>query len=161
MEPRPCFVLEWKGEQVRQWRLYWSLMCRTPLKKTERCKLGSSLGEPPNWVCCTMELSASLSSKLFATIRGAVILGVWLWTPWVTKSLKALFYVSLPSAIASVNVLSSNAICLFNLWKVLRILGSNSNLTPKWGWFCINWQATYKQAKNTQGLKITQAKKNF
>ena len=45
-------------------------------RKTERCTLGSFIGEPPNWDFCTMETSVGLSSKLFVTTGGTVMLGV-------------------------------------------------------------------------------------
>jgi len=45
-------------------------------KNTERCKLGSSIDEPPNWDCWTMEINVVLSSKLFAATGGIVMLGV-------------------------------------------------------------------------------------
>jgi len=39
-------------------------------KMTESCRFGSSKGVPPNWDCCTMEVSAGLGSKLLASTLG-------------------------------------------------------------------------------------------
>jgi len=55
-------------------------------KNTERCKLGSSSGIPPNWDCCNMEIRAALSSKLCASTLSRAILDAMPWTPGVTKS---------------------------------------------------------------------------
>ena len=44
-------------------------------KKTERCKFESSNGVPPNWDCCTIEIRASLSLKLLASMLGRAMLG--------------------------------------------------------------------------------------
>ena len=40
-------------------------------KNTERCRLGSSIGEPPNWDCWTIEISAGLSLKLLGELAGS------------------------------------------------------------------------------------------
>ena len=45
-------------------------------KRAERCRFASSKGVPPNWDCCTMEMSAGLSSKLSASIVGRAMLEV-------------------------------------------------------------------------------------
>jgi len=55
-------------------------------KKTERCKFGSSNRMPPNWDCCTIDIRASLSSKLFASVVGRAMLKETPLTPGVTKS---------------------------------------------------------------------------
>jgi len=39
-------------------------------KKITRWRLGSSINDPPNCVCWTMETSADLNSKLFSSIVG-------------------------------------------------------------------------------------------
>jgi len=39
-------------------------------KKTERCRFGSFKGVSSNWDCCTIEMSAGLSSKLLASTAG-------------------------------------------------------------------------------------------
>jgi len=66
---------------------------------TERCKLGSSSGVPPNWDCFTMKIRAGLSLKLWASTLGRVRLEVMPWTPGVTKSQNILLLSSPPSAI--------------------------------------------------------------
>ena len=50
-------------------------------KKIERCKFGSS-----NWDCCTIDIGACLSSKLFGSMVGRVMLEQMPQTPRVTKS---------------------------------------------------------------------------
>jgi len=42
-------------------------------KNIERCKFGSFIGEPLNRDCWTIEMSASLSSKLLAVTGGIVM----------------------------------------------------------------------------------------
>jgi len=44
-------------------------------KNIERCRLGSSIGEPPNCDCWTMEINVGLSSKLWAATGGIVMPG--------------------------------------------------------------------------------------
>ena len=42
-------------------------------RKIERCKLGSSMGVSPNSDCCTMDMSAGLSTKLLAVTGGPLM----------------------------------------------------------------------------------------
>ena len=103
-------------------------------KNTERHRLGSSKGVPPNCDCCTMEMSASLSSQLL------VVTGVLLYSMfgygrlrWHNLEESAFVLLLLPPLkiwVAPFVIL----FCLFNLWKVLSI--SRSNL--KRGFSCIN-----------------------
>jgi len=44
-------------------------------KNTKRCKLGSSIGKPPNWDYWATDISADLSSKLLAATWGIVMPG--------------------------------------------------------------------------------------
>jgi len=50
-------------------------------KNIERCKLGSSNGVSLNWDCCTMEIRANLSLKLWAFTFGPAILEAMSSTP--------------------------------------------------------------------------------
>ena len=102
--------------------------------KTERCKLGSSISLPPNWDYCTIEMSVDLSSKLFATTGGMVMVGVWR-TPEVIKSRVFSFVLPHHQPWLVLDVPSSKPSlicrCLFNLWKVCSISGSNSKSASK------------------------------
>ena len=64
-------------------------------KKTQRWRLGSSFGAPPNCNCWTMEMSTGLSSKLWDSTVGRAILEVMPLTPGVTKFRNVLLWSSL------------------------------------------------------------------
>jgi len=68
-------------------------------KKAKRHTFGSSNGVPLNWDCDTIDISATLSSKFFASTLGQVMLVQVPLTPRVTKSHSALFW--MPRILAS------------------------------------------------------------
>jgi len=65
-------------------------------KNTERCRLGSPSEVPLNWYCCTIEIRADLSSKLWAPTLAQVILEEMPCTPRLTKSRGVLLWSSPP-----------------------------------------------------------------
>ena len=82
MEPRLCLVLKKEREQEKAYCIGGGFVdCQTS-RKIKRCKLGSS-SVPPDYDCCTIEISAGLSLKLLVVKSGLVMLGVWLWGPRV------------------------------------------------------------------------------
>ena len=117
----------------------WMASVETPLsfnvshtsKNTERCKFGSSKGVPPNWDCCTMEMRASLSAKLFALMFRRAMLEAMPWTPGETKSLSVLLWSS-PLLAIFIKVLLASHVCSSSSYfflfkqKVLSILESGS-----------------------------------
>ena len=122
----PSVIKEKGASGLHHWRLY---MSHTS-KKIERCKLGSFIGEPPNWDHWTIEMSASINSKLFTSTISLTILDEMSWTPEVMKSQSVLLW---PLAHASIFGDSSRALhhfsslCFFLLMqKVLSIFRSGS-----------------------------------
>jgi len=87
-------------------------------KKTERCRFGSSKGIPPNWDCCTIEMSADVSLKLLASIVGRTMLEAIPWTPIGTKSRSILLW-SPPSLAMLVGFLLASRPCSLILCFVL------------------------------------------
>ena len=113
---------------------WWIASVETPLsfnvsqtsQKTERCRFRSSKGVPPNWDCCTIEMSAGLSSKLLVSRVGQAMLEVIPWTLGVTKS-RSVFLCSPHSptmfvGFLLVSRLCCSIICFFLVkWRVLSI----------------------------------------
>ena len=100
-------------------------------KKTEMCKFGSSKEVPPNWDCCTIEMRADLSSKLFASTLGRAMSEVMPWTPGLTNYLSILLWPLPPLTIFGEVLLASSlysSIFFFFLLKqkVLSISESGS-----------------------------------
>jgi len=96
-------------------------------KKSERCRFGSSKGVLLKCDCYTMEMSASLSSKLLASTVGQAMLEVIPSNPRVTKSLSVLWSPPLPTMFVGFRLASrlySSIVSLFLLkQKVLSISG--------------------------------------
>ena len=91
-------------------------------KKTDRCKLGSSNGVPPDWDCCTMEITICSSYQLFTSTLGRAMLETMPWTPRVKKSLSILIWSAAPPAmvgeVSRALHLGFSSLCFFLLkWK--------------------------------------------
>jgi len=99
-------------------------------RKIERWRLGSSIGEPLNWDYWTIDMSASLNSRLFTSTVGRSMLDEMPWTPGVMKFQSVLLW---PPALGSIFGDSSRALRLFSslyffvlIRKVCSISGSSS-----------------------------------
>ena len=94
MKPTPCLVLEEKRKKQRRITLVktsFNFNVSHTSKKIERWRLGSSIGEPPNWDYWTIDMSAGLHSKLFTSTFSRAILDEMPWTPGVMKSQSVLW----------------------------------------------------------------------
>lgn len=60
--------------QLATWSTPLILRVSQNLTKIDRCKLGSSIGEPKNWFRCTMDNKEGFNSKLPAFIAGRTML---------------------------------------------------------------------------------------
>ena len=100
-------------------------------KRAKKCRFDPSKGVPPNWDCCTIEMSVSLSLKLLASIVGRAMLEAIPWTPGVIKPQSVLLWSSPHPSMFEVFLLASHLcssiLCFFLLkQKVLSISGSGS-----------------------------------
>jgi len=133
-EAKPLLCLWGKREKVagglHQWIPRFNFNVSQTSKKIERWRLGSSISEPPNCDCWTIDIRDGLHSKLLTSTVGLAMLEDILWTPGVMKSQSVLLWLSPPPAIFTDSSLVLRllwSLCFFLLrWKVRSISGSGS-----------------------------------
>ena len=123
-------------------------------KKIERCRFGPSKGVLQNWDCCTMEMSASLSSKLLPLTLRCAMVEVIPWTSRVRKSWSVLLW-SPPLLTMFVGFLITSRLCssIFCFFLLKRKVLSISGLGSYRNGLRVNWKIPASTITNTTSAK--------